>query len=329
MKKNVLRIGFIILLTSVFFSSFSVSAANDIKMQMFFAPGIMNEQTGEINVELNMKNYNIVVYDALGQICSVTFSFDYSLEGFDIKRDNNGTPLFTFDETTLIKSSEDVLISEPIPGRVSLMFLDETLKERLINHDGTLCRFTLLSKSPLSFWNSITTYPIRFVPGSIGLVMYNNESQNVNRLYDVEGIDNSIGAYNRYPTLVSPKLGKTISFSVGDASVTVDGQKTVTDAAPFLQGSEVMVPVRFLTENLNMEVFWDGTTRSVAAFTQFKSLTLSVSDSSVYVNSAYYYFSPGPMQVGDRVYVPISLMSKLYPESTVTVVDNVVTIAVP
>lgn len=328
MKKNAFKILIITLLTSVLFSSLSALAAKDIKLQMFFAPGVLNEGTGEISVDITMKNYNIVVYDSLGEICGITFNFDYSLNGFNIKKDENGNPLIILDENTLIRSTGDVSVREIMPGRISVMFLDETLKNRLISKDGILCRFTLISKSPLAFWNSFDSYPIRFVPGSLGVVMFHNEN-GVTRLHDVEGIDNSIGAYNRYPTLVSPVVGKTISFTVGEASVSVDGQKTITDAAPFLQDGEVMIPIRFLSENLNMEVFWDGETRSVAAFTQFKSLTLSVPDSSVYVNSAYYYFSPGPMHVGDRVYVPVSIMNKLYPESTVTVADNVVTVVVP
>jgi len=328
MKKFLLKICILLVLTSVFVSAFPAFAANNVKMQMFFVPGVLNVDTGEISLDINIKNYNLVKKDSFGSICGVTFAFDYSLAGFDVKRDETGAPIVLLDNS-LIQSASDILITEPIPGRISFMFLDETLKDRLIDKDGTICRFTLLSKSPLSFWNSVTTYPIRFVPDSIGIVMYHNEKQNVNRLYDVEGIDNVIGAYNLYPTLISPAVGKTISFTLNDASVTVDGQKMETDAVPFLQEGEIMVPVRFLAENLNMEVFWDGESRSVAAFTQFKTLTLSVSDGAVFINSAYYHLVPSPVQVGDRVYVPVSLVSALYPNASVSFEGNAVSIFIP
>ncbi|MBE7062898.1 MAG: copper amine oxidase N-terminal domain-containing protein [Ruminococcaceae bacterium] len=328
LKKNIARLLSVMLLTSVLLSSFSVLAANDLKLQMFFAPGILNSQTGELNVDVTLKNYRTVIPDSLGKICSVTFTFDYSLSGFSVKKDENGSPLILLDDKTLIRSKSNVSVKETIPGRISVTFLDETLSDGLIEGDGVLCRFTLVSKSPLAFWNSVDFYPIRFVPGSLAVIMFDNED-GVNRFHNVEGIDNSIGAYNYYPTLVAPSVGKTVSFTVGEASVTVNGEKTGTDAAPFVLGETLMVPVRFLAENLNMEVFWDGETQSVAAFSQYKSLSLSVPTGSVYVNSAYYYFSPGPTQVGDRVYVPVGIMNRLYPDSTVTVAENVVTIVIP
>lgn len=329
MKKKLFKICILVVVTSVFLSAFPAGAANDIKLQMFFSPGIMNEETGEISIDVMIKNYNIVVHDSRGKICGITFTFDYSLDGFSLKKDADGNPLVTLDDGTLIRSPGGLSVTERAPGTVSVVFLDETLQNNLIEQDGTLLRFTLVSKSPLAFWNSLRSYPLRFVPGSLGVVLYETEKKNVSRLHDVEGIDAFVGAYNTFPTLVAPSVGKTVQFTAGDAAVTVDGQRTATDAAPFLQDGVMMVPVRFLAENLNMDVFWDAATRSVGAYSLYKSLSLSVPESAIYINAAFYAFSPGPVQVGDRVYVPITVLDVLYPEASVTAADGTVTVMVP
>ena len=328
MKRIFSKIFILFVLTSVVFSTLSVLAANTVKMQMFFSPGMLDVTSGELSVDVNTWNYSKVKHESLGSICGITFAFDYSLEGFKLKVDEEGNPAVFLDENTLVKSESDLSVREIAPGRVLVTYLDESLKNGLINSDGTVLRFTLISNAPTAFWNSVTTYPIRFVPGSIGFVMF-HEQNGVRRLYDVEGIDNVIGAYNLPPSLIPPTVGKTISFTVGESAVTVDGQKTEMDATPYVLENEIMVPIRFLAENLNMEVIWDSDSSSVAAFTQYKSLLLSVSDGKVYINSAYLYLVPAPQLVGDRVYVPASLVSALYPKATVSVSDNVVSFMVP
>lgn len=325
MKKFVSIVFILVVLTSVVLP---VSAANNVKMQMYFSPGMLDVNSGEISVDVNTWNYSKVKHDSLGSICGITFAFDYSLDGFKLKMDEAGNPAVGLDENTLVKNASDLSVREIAPGRVLVTYLDESLKNGLIDNDGTILRLTLISNAPTAFWNSVTTYPVRFVPGTIGFVMF-HEQNGVRRLYDVEGIDNVIGAYNLPPSLISPAVGKTVCFTAGESAVTVDGHKMEMDATPFVVENEIMVPIRFLAENLNMEVIWDGDSSSVAAFTQYKSLLLSLSDGKVYINSVVHHLMPAPTLVEGRVYVPASLVSALYPKATVSVSDNVVSFIVP
>ena len=210
--------------------------------------------------------------------------------------------------------------------------MDSTLKDNLIDKDGTLFSFVLISKNPKTLWNSFDKYPLRFKADSIGIVTY-SDSYTVGKVFNVEGIDISVGGYNVAPTMVPKSVGKYVTFTVGETNVKVDDFTQETDVSPFIQADEIMVPVRYLTENLGMSVVWNGDILTAAAYAEYKTLKIDMKTKSIFINSAKVYKDSGetvkPEELSDRIFVPVSLVKDLYPNSIITSSDNSVTIYVP
>ena len=58
--------------------------------------------------------------------------------------------------------------------------------------------------------------------------------------------------------------GKTIYMWIGSKTIQVDGVKKTIDVAPyFSETGRTMIPIRFVVENLDCEVKWDGNTQTV------------------------------------------------------------------
>jgi len=52
--------------------------------------------------------------------------------------------------------------------------------------------------------------------------------------------------------------GKTIQLTIGKTSATVDGKAYTLDAAPYIKNSRTMVPVRFISEALGLNVYYEA-----------------------------------------------------------------------
>lgn len=290
----------------------------------------MNDTNGEIKVDVNMRNFDVAVSKSLGKVCAVTFSFEYDKQQFDILTDE-GLPKIILDNNTLVKNKDDIE-SKFDDNFITFTFMDSTLKDNLIDKDGTLFSFVLISKNPKTLWNSFDKYPLRFKADSIGIVTY-SDSYTVGKVFNVEGIDISVGGYNVAPTMVPKSVGKYVTFTVGETNVKVDDFTQETDVSPFIQAGEIMVPVRYLTENLGMSVEWNGDILTAAAYAEYKTLKIDMKTKSIFINSAKVYNDNGetvkPEELSDRIFVPVSLVKDLYPNSIITSSDNSVTIYVP
>ena len=240
-------------------------------------------------------------------------------------------PKVILDDKSLVKNKADIE-SKIEDNSITFTYMDSTLKDNLIDKDGTLFSFVLISKNPKTLWNSFDKYPLRFKADSIGIVTY-SDSYTVGKVFNVEGIDISVGGYNVAPTMVPKSVGKYVTFTVGETNVKVDDFTQETDVSPFIQAGEIMVPVRYLTENLGMSVVWNGDILTAAAYAEYKTLKIDMKTKSIFINSAKVYKDSGetvkPEELSDRIFVPVSLVKDLYPSSTITSSDNSVTIYVP
>ncbi len=322
---------FAILLAITILCSATVFAnAEQPKLQLYFSPGIMNDTNGEIKVDVNMRNFDVAVSKSLGKVCAVTFSFEYDKQQFNIMTEDN-LPKVILDDKSLVKNKADIE-SKIEDNSITFTYMDSTLKDNLIDKDGTLFSFVLISKNPKILWNSFEKYPLRFKADSIGIVTY-SDSYTVGKVFNVEGIDISVGGYNVAPTMVPKSVGKHVTFTVGETNVKVDDFTQETDVSPFIQAGEIMVPVRYLTENLGMSVVWNGDILTAAAYAEYKTLKIDMKTKSIFINSAKVYKDSGetvkPDELSDRIFVPVSLVKDLYPNSTITSSDNSVIIYVP
>lgn len=329
MNRRLAKIISFIITVTVLLSCVSVSAANNIKLQLFFAPQILNDTTGELVVDVNLKNFNSAVHKSYGDICALTFMFEYNSEQFDIKLTEDGSIETTVDDKTLIKSVRDIEAEVTSDGSVSYTFMDSTLESNLISNDGTLFRFTLVAKNPKGFWNSADRYSLRFVPASIGVVTYDLSRYKVGSFYNVEGIDVSYGPFNYSPTLITPSVDKHLTFAAEDNSVKVNDLTVETDATPFIQDGVWMIPVRYLSENIGMSVEWDGEAMIASSYGEYKTLKIMAETNTVYINSAKVNASVPPVTVGGRIYIPTDVVTALYPGCEITESDGSVTIYIP
>ena len=310
MIKRLKPIFAILLAITVLCSATVFANAEQPKLQLYFSPGIMNDTNGEIKVDVNMRNFDVAVSKSLGKVCAVTFSFEYDIQQFNIMTEDN-LPKVILDDKSLVKNKADIE-SKIEDNSITFTYMDSTLKDNLIDKDGTLFSFVLISKNPKTLWNSFDKYPLRF---------------------KADSIDISVGGYNVAPTMVPKSVGKYVTFTVGETNVKVDDFTQETDVSPFIQAGEIMVPVRYLTENLGMSVVWNGDILTAAAYAEYKTLKIDMKTKSIFINSAKVYKDSGetvkPEELSDRIFVPVSLVKDLYPSSTITSSDNSVTIYVP
>lgn len=318
-----------------FMMAFSLTAVMQVNadsaqstLQMYFSPQIMDVDTGEIVVDVNIRNVDAAIPNSLGEICGITAAWRYDAERFDIKAAEDGTLPVIIDDNTLIKSMSDVTMTRD-DDRVSLVFLDSTLKDNLIDRDGTICRFVLVSKDPIRLWNSDDTYPIRFIEGSIGIVTYHMPSYSVGRYEGAEGIDGKVGGYNIPPALSTPPVDKHLTFTVGEADFIIDGETVTTDASPFISNGELMIPVRFLSEGIGMSVEWNGEIMTASAYADYKTFKISLKDGKTYLNSALRELSQLPAEIGGRIYIPVSAVSVMCPNAAINTTETGVDIYIP
>lgn len=317
-------------------SSFiTVSAEEKPKLQLYFAPQIMNDQTGEITVDADIRNFDIAVSKAYGEICAVTFSFEYDREHFDLKTEDD-KPKIVLDDDAMVKNQSDIESKiNPDTGTVTITFMDSTLMDNLISEDGKLFSFVLVSKEPKKLWNSFDEYPIRFVPGTIGVVAYRISDYTVLRMYNVEAIDGKVGGYNKQPSFVMPSIDKRVFFTLGENEIEVNGETVNTDTAPFRVGEELMIPVRYIAESIGMKVEWDGSILTASAYGEYKTLKIRLksdaenSEAIIFVNSSRADTDIKPIEKDGRIYIPVSVIKELYPNAEITETENSAGIYIP
>lgn len=313
------RIAIGILIFMILFSLTVFAKQSEYKVQLYFSPQIMNDQTGEISVDINLRNVNLAMPETIGGICSMEFMFEYDTEHFDVLLNDSDEVFTEVDDNMLIKSSAGIRVTEE-NGKIKVISEENTSEENLIRYDGTICRFTLVAKNKNAMWNSFDSYPIRFIENSIKVNTYNGK---VNPYYSVEGIDGKVGAYNTVPSFEMPEIDKKVKFVSGSPSIEVNDELAVIDTVPFVDGGTWMIPVRYLAESLDMSVEWDGERLVASIYGEYKTLKVLLNDRTVYINSALCKTDTGIAEINGRIFIPVSIVSKLYPDAKIDVSNTV------
>lgn len=297
-------------------------------VQLYFAPQIMNVDEGTVIVDLSIRNVSAAVPMSMGDICGITASWNIDTSAFDIVAEENSSIKIITDDKTLIKAAGDIT-AKYNDGLVTFEYLDSTLKDGLIDRDGVLLRFVLKAKNPVKLWNSTDTYPIRFKEGSVGIVTYHMPSYSVGSYDGAEGIDGKVGGYNKPPSLKQPSVDKNLTFTIGKNEFEADGQTIQTDARPYMNDGEAMLPVRFLSDSINMSVEWDGENLTASSYTDYKTLKISLRTGKTYINAAERALSRQPVEIEGRIYIPASAVELLCPGASVEADGDTVMIHVP
>ncbi len=329
MKKLISLILTLILVLNI--ASVFAAEQKEHKVQIYFAPGIMNDITGDIKVDINIRNTSAGMPAYQGGICTLGFLFDYDEDNFDIGVTEDGLVEFKLDDNALIKNAS-YIDTKTINGQISFTFMDLSLGGNLIEKDGTLCSFNLKAKNVNKLWNSFDAYPLRFVPGSMGVITYHSPSASVATFKNYEAIDAMVGGYNKAQSFNTITIDKRIIFTEGLAQIDVNGEVREIDAAPFTtDGGVMMVPVRYLTDEaaLGMKVEWDGEKMHAISQGERKTLTVAIDSGKVYINAIQTATEVAPVEIDDRIYLPASIVCDLYPGTEVVQNNNTVEIIVP
>ncbi len=117
-----------------------------------------------------------------------------------------------------------------------------------------LNRTELLPEVPPRIVNDLTLVPVRIISEELGAeVSWNQEKQQVTIKRD----------------------GALLQLAINNPVASVNGAAFKLETAPVLDSGTTLLPVRFVTENLGMDVQWDNLTRSVFLFDKSSSIPVS------------------------------------------------------
>lgn len=121
-----------------------------------------------------------------------------------------------------------------------------------------LNRMELLPEVSPRIVNNLTLVPVRIISEELGAqVSWNQEKQQVTIKRD----------------------GTLLQLAINNPVASVNGAAFKLETAPILDSGTTLLPVRFVTENLGMDVQWDNLTRSVFLFDKSNSIPVSGAES--------------------------------------------------
>lgn len=286
------------------------------KLQLFFQPSIMDDVTGEIVTDISIRNVDLAVPQKSGDITRLEWEYEYDSTKFDVLKNDDGSVAIALDSNTLVSDKSKLEVTEK-NGKIHIICTDK------IEHDGTLCRFTLVSKNVSALWNSFDTYPIRFTENSIRAT-----TENDGEYYGAEGIDGNVGAYNVPPDLDTVPKNTTMVFNLGSSQMQVNGVNVEMDAVPYTKDKTFMIPMRYYAQSMGMEVEWDGEKVIASAYGRNMTLKASVND-GIFINSALCETEFNPEITNERMYIPFTVILEQYPNVEYTAEGNQLSIYIP
>ncbi len=109
---------------------------------------------------------------------------------------------------------------------------------------------------------------------------------------------------------VQDKLGNAIILYVGSSKAYVRGAEIQVDSStmavyPVIKDGRTMVPVRFISENFGAKVDWDGTTRTVTADMDGKSVKLTLGSKKIIINNKESALDVTAQSINGRTMIPL------------------------
>ena len=317
----------LLLVAIICFGCVTVSA-DSRSLVFYLSPKTMNDVTGEIVVDVKVKNFTYVSENYYDEVKAFSFVFTYDNKNFTPITNQSGKIELIVDEGTLLKTTDYITCeSDMSKGQIELTYLNKA--EKQIVEDGVICRFKIKAMNVNSLWNSFDRYPFRFVPGTIFAVLSNSDDVSVKTVGDAEGIDTTVGGYNEAPSLIPSPIDKKVEFTNGKSDFYVNGGLIETDATPYISNGVLMIPLRFFAEAIGMKVEWNGDVQLAAAYGQFKSLHISMIDNNLFINSALQSVSANPEEIDGRTYIPADAIKQLYENVEYSFNGEVATIYIP
>jgi hypothetical protein len=118
-----------------------------------------------------------------------------------------------------------------------------------------------------------------------------------------------------------------VILKLNDPGATVDGKTVTLQAAPVLMNRTTMVPLRFVSESLGVEVKWDGASKSITMSRASQTIQLTIDQSTASVNGNFITMEQPPIIVKETTMVPLRFVAEVF-NQTVAYDNDTLTITI-
>lgn len=103
-----------------------------------------------------------------------------------------------------------------------------------------------------------------------------------------------------------------VELVIGRNKMTVGGKEMAIDQAPVLTNGTTLVPVRFIVDALNGEVFWDGTKRKVTLIKGEHLVEMWIGEQEILIDGKRVPSRVAPLIMNGRTMVPLRLIADAF-----------------
>lgn len=125
----------------------------------------------------------------------------------------------------------------------------------------------------------------------------------------------TVNAPTTTPTKEDPqaaeKTEKKVVFVIDNKAYSVNGHPMTLDEAPYIKSSRTMLPLRAVAESLDMNVDWNGVTRTVTLTSKDgkDTVILTIGNTTMIVNGKKVTLDSAPEIKGGRTFLPVALVA--------------------
>jgi carboxyl-terminal processing protease len=112
---------------------------------------------------------------------------------------------------------------------------------------------------------------------------------------------------NKHKELFSPAL----TLFVGEHRSYVKGQEIALAEAPFVEGNRTYVPIRYVSESLGLQVYWNETEQVIAIGKDNQIIKMKPNSNIAVIGNQQYTFDAPIIIKGSRSYLPIRFLIEL------------------
>ena len=101
------------------------------------------------------------------------------------------------------------------------------------------------------------------------------------------------------------------TFAQNEIKLWIDGNYVESDAAPFIEESRTLVPLRVISENLGLNVDWNSETKEVTISNGEENFVFVIGEKYYEKSDSQIPMDAAPKIVSDRTFVPIRVIAEL------------------
>lgn len=102
------------------------------------------------------------------------------------------------------------------------------------------------------------------------------------------------------------------TFAQNEIKLWIDGNYVESDAAPFIEESRTLVPLRVISENLGLNVDWNSETKEVTISNGEEIFVFVIGEKYYEKSDSQIPMDAAPKIVSDRTFVPIRVIAELF-----------------